>query len=54
MATIVQRRAPHAVRIALKTGPMSAWHYRSLTALGLPARADIQDRDDGVLVRAGQ
>ena len=36
MAAIVQRRAPHAVRIALETGPMSAWHYRSLTALGLP------------------
>jgi transposase len=36
MAAIVQRRAPHAARIALETGPMSAWHCRSLTALGLP------------------
>jgi transposase len=36
MAATVQRRAPHAARIALETGPMSAWHYRSLTALGLP------------------
>ncbi len=36
MAATVQRRAPHVARIALETGPMSAWHYRSLTALGLP------------------
>lgn len=36
MAATVQRRAPHAARIALETGPMSAWHYRSLMALGLP------------------
>lgn len=36
MAAIVQRRAPDVARIALETGPMSAWHYRRLTALGLP------------------
>jgi len=36
MAATVRRRAPHVTRIALETGPMSAWHYRSLTALGLP------------------
>lgn len=36
MVATVQRRAPHAVRIALETGLMSAWHYRSLTTLGLP------------------
>ncbi len=36
MVATVQRRAPHTVRIALETGPMSAWHYRSLTVLGLP------------------
>jgi len=36
MAAIVQRRAPQAARIAIETGPMSAWHYRSLVALGLP------------------
>ena len=36
IAVAVRRRAPHATRIALETGPMSAWHYRSLTALGLP------------------
>jgi len=32
MAATVRRRAPHVTRIALETGPMSAWHYRSLTA----------------------
>ena len=36
MAAIVGRQAPRAARIALETGPMSAWHYRGLTALGLP------------------
>ena len=36
MAAIVQRRARHASRIAIETSPMSAWHYRSLAALGLP------------------
>ncbi len=36
MAATVRHRAPHVTRIALETGPMSAWHYRSLTALGLP------------------
>jgi transposase len=36
MAATVQRRAPHAIRIALETGPMSAWHWRSLDALGMP------------------
>jgi transposase len=36
MAATVQRRAPLAARIALETGPMSAWHWRRLTALGLP------------------
>ncbi len=36
MAATVRRRAPHATRIALETGPMSAWHYRRLAALGLP------------------
>ena len=36
MAATIQRRALHAVRIALETGPMSAWHYRRLAALGLP------------------
>jgi hypothetical protein len=33
MAAAVHRRAPHATRIALETGPMSAWHYRSLAHL---------------------
>ncbi|MDQ2763827.1 MAG: transposase, partial [Pseudomonadota bacterium] len=36
MAAIIQRRAVHVVRIALETGPMSAWHYRNLAASGLP------------------
>lgn len=31
VAAAVWHRAPHAARIALETGPMSAWHYRSLT-----------------------
>ena len=33
MAAAVRCRAPYAARIALETGPMSAWHYRSLTSL---------------------
>jgi transposase len=36
MAAVIGRRAPYAVRIALETGPMSAWHWRSLSALNLP------------------
>jgi transposase len=36
MAAAIERRAPYAVRIALETGPMSAWHWRSLRALNLP------------------
>jgi transposase len=36
MAAAIQRRAPQAAKIALETGPMSAWHYRSLAAFGLP------------------
>lgn len=36
IAAIIRRRAPYAARIGLETGPMSAWHYRNLTALGLP------------------
>jgi len=30
------RRAPRVARIALETGPMSAWHWRTLSAMGLP------------------
>ena len=36
MTATVRRRAPYTVRIALETGPMSAWHYRRLVALGMP------------------
>jgi transposase len=36
MAAVIGRRAPYAVRIALETGPMSAWHWRSLSGLNLP------------------
>jgi len=36
MAALIQRRAVHVVRIAVETGAMSAWHCRSLAALGLP------------------
>jgi transposase len=32
----LKRRAPHAARIALETGPLSAWHWRTLSAMGLP------------------
>lgn len=37
IADTLRRRAPHATRIALETGPMSAWHWRGLSAVGLPA-----------------
>jgi hypothetical protein len=30
IAATIRRRAPHAVRIAVETGPMSARHWRSL------------------------
>jgi transposase len=30
------RRAPRVARIALETGPMSAWHWRTLSAMSLP------------------
>ena len=36
IAGTLRRRAPHAARIALKTGPLSVWHGRSLSAMGLP------------------
>lgn len=36
IAATLKRRAPHAARIALETGPMSSWHWRGLSALGLP------------------
>jgi transposase len=29
-------RAPHVARIALETGPLSAWHWRTLSTMGLP------------------
>ena len=32
----VRRRAPRAGRIGLETGPLSAWHWRALSAMGLP------------------
>jgi transposase len=32
----LKRRAPHVARIALETGPLSAWHWRTLSAMGLP------------------
>ena len=36
IAGTLRRRAPDVARIALETGPMSAWHWRSLSAMGLP------------------
>ena len=36
IAATLTRRAPHVARIALETGPMSAWHWRTLSAMGLP------------------
>ena len=35
-ATLKQKAPPQAVRIALETGPLSAWHWRALSKLGLP------------------
>src|SRR3954451_3519680 len=36
IAGTLRRRAPDVARIALETGPMSAWHSRSRGAWGLP------------------
>ena len=36
IADTLRRRAPYAARIGLETGPMSAWHWRTLNAMGLP------------------
>jgi transposase len=36
IAATVRRRAPQAARIALETGLLSAWHWRGLSAMGLP------------------
>jgi transposase len=36
IAATLRRRAPHAARIALETGPLSAWHWRALRAMDLP------------------
>ena len=36
MVATVKRHALQAARIAIETGPMSAWHYHSLAAAGLP------------------
>ena len=51
IAATVRRRAPQAARIALETGPLSAWHWRALDTLGLPvgfvsarAKADAMSR----------
>lgn len=36
IAATVRKRAPGAERIGLETGPLSAWHWRALNAMGLP------------------
>jgi len=36
METVIRRRAPLAVRIALETGPLCVWHWHALRAVDLP------------------
>jgi transposase len=36
MEAIIRKRAPHAVRIAIETGPLCVWHWHSLRAMNLP------------------
>ena len=36
IASVIQRRAPYAVRIALETGPLCVWHWHALRDAGLP------------------
>jgi transposase len=36
ISATLKQKAPQAVRIALETGPLSAWHWRALSKLGLP------------------
>jgi transposase len=33
---VIRKRAPHAVRIALETGPLCVWHWHALRSAGLP------------------
>ena len=36
IAGALKARAPHAVRVALESGPLSTWHWHALTAIGVP------------------
>jgi transposase len=36
IAKAVKAKAPHAVRVALESGPLSTWHWHALTAKGVP------------------
>lgn len=36
LAECIRRRAPHAVRVGLETGPLSTWHWHGLNDLGIP------------------
>jgi transposase len=36
IATIINRRAPEAMRVGLESGPLSTWHWHELKKLGLP------------------
>ena len=36
IADALKARAPHAVRVALESGPLSTWHWHALTTMGVP------------------
>lgn len=36
IGTAIREKAPNATRIGLETGPLSTWHWHSLTEMGLP------------------
>jgi transposase len=36
LAATVRKRAPHAERVGLETGPLCVWHYHGLKTLGVP------------------
>ena len=36
LADCIRKRAPHAVRVGLETGPLSTWHWHGLNNLGVP------------------
>jgi transposase len=36
MAETVRAKAPHAVKVAMETGPLAVWHWHELKAAGVP------------------